>query len=270
MRKTSIQNNDLMPITQTGWSRGLANVLHGELYTWFATRRWWVQILIWAACTNLIFSIVAFTTPNGEENIDSVLILFNIFMGLTGPIGVGIVMQPAIVGEKRSGTAAWIISKPVSRIAFVLSKLISNATGIFVTMVFFQGLIAYLVSFFALGVVLPIPGFLAGLGVHIVNILFYMTLALLMGVVFQHIGPIIGIPVAFLAAQYFLMSFFPSVVPYLPWTLAIPANNAQFPSISMELMSGMKVWTVTPIYMSLLYAAVFMVISIRIFEKQEL
>ena len=39
-----------MPITQTGWSRGLANVLHGELYTWFATRRWWVQILIWAAC----------------------------------------------------------------------------------------------------------------------------------------------------------------------------------------------------------------------------
>ena len=205
MRKTSIQNNDLMPITQTGWSRGLANVLHGELYTWFATRRWWVQILIWAACTNLIFSIVAFTTPNGEENIDSVLILFNIFMGLTGPIGVGIVMQPAIVGEKRSGTAAWIISKPVSRIAFVLSKLISNATGIFVTMVFFQGLIAYLVSFFALGVVLPIPGFRAGLGVHIVNILFYMTLALLMGVVFQHIGPIIGIPVAFLAAQYFLI-----------------------------------------------------------------
>ena len=77
---------------------------------------------------------------------DTTLMLFNIFMGLAGAIGVSILMQTAVVGEKRSGTAAWVLSKPVSRVAFIIAKLIANSTGIVVTLVLAQGLIAYLIS----------------------------------------------------------------------------------------------------------------------------
>jgi ABC-type transport system involved in multi-copper enzyme maturation permease subunit len=45
---------------------------------------------------------------------------------LFGPIGVAVLAQGAIVGEKQSGTAAWVLSKPVSRSAFILAKLLTD------------------------------------------------------------------------------------------------------------------------------------------------
>src|SRR5664279_732183 len=114
-------NDAFAAVKGAGWSRGLNNVLKGELKGWFGTRRWWVQILIWTASVNLIFLIVSLTTPRGSA-VTTPLMLFNIFIGLAGPVGMSIVMQSALIGEKKSGTAAWVLSKPVSRSAFVLSK----------------------------------------------------------------------------------------------------------------------------------------------------
>ena len=219
-------NSNMVPLTGSGWSRGLNNILHGELKGWFSTRRWWVQIIIWTVAVNLIYLIVAATTKNG--NIDNSLLLFNIFMGLTGPIGVSIVMQSSVVGEKRSGTAAWVLSKPVSRMAFILAKFLANLAGIAVTMVLAQGLIAYLITVFFLHTALPVPGFLAALGVHLVNILFYLTLTLWMSIVFEQTAPVIGIPLACLFAQNILISFFPVLAGFVPWTLAIPVNNMKY------------------------------------------
>src|SRR5512146_1700243 len=172
----SIGNSSLTPVLGAGWTRGSGNVLRGESNTWFSTRRWWVQILIWAASVNLIFFIVALTTPKSRVSIDTTLMLFNIFMGLAGPIGVSILIHTVVVGEKRSGTAALVLSKPVSRVAFIVAKLIANSAGIVVTMILAQGLIAYLIATFMLRFSLSVPGFLAALGVHFVNILFYLTL----------------------------------------------------------------------------------------------
>jgi ABC-type transport system involved in multi-copper enzyme maturation permease subunit len=90
--------------------------------------------------------------------------------------------------EKRSGTAAWVLSKPGSRTAFVLSKLAANTIGIAVKLVISQGLIAYLITLFALKVSLPVPGYIAALGIHLANTLFYPTLTLLMGVLFDMTG----------------------------------------------------------------------------------
>lgn len=261
-------NSNMIPVTGSGWNRGLNNVLHGELKSWFSTRRWWVQIIIWTAAVNLIFFIVAATTKNGS--LDNALLLFNIFMGLAGPIGVSIVMQSSVVGEKRSGTAAWVLSKPVSRMSFILAKFIANLVGISVTMVLAQGLIAYLITVFFLHAVLPVPGFLAALGIHLANILFYLTLTLWMSIVFEQTAPVIGIPLASLFAQNILISFFPALVAFVPWTLAIPVNNAKFPSIAMTLMTGGQVNSFMPLYCTLSAAAIFMAIALMIFQKQEL
>ena len=171
----SIGNSSMTPVLGAGWSWGLSNVLRGELKSWFGTCRWWVQVIIWTASVNLIYFIVALTTSKDRASMDTTLMLFNIFMGLAGPIGVSILMQTVVVGEKRSGTAAWVLSKPVSRVAFIVAKLIANSTGIVVTMILAQGLIAYLISIFMLGFSLSISGFLGALGVHFVNILFYLT-----------------------------------------------------------------------------------------------
>jgi ABC-2 type transport system permease protein len=259
----------MIPVLGAGWSRGLSNVLRGELKSWFSTRRWWVQTLIWAASVNLIYFIVALTSSKGSASMDTTLMLFNIFMGLAGPIGVSILMQTAVVGEKRSGTAAWVLSKPVSRVAFIVAKLIANSTGIVVTMILAQGLIAYLISTSMLGFSPSVPGFLAALAVHFVNILFYLTLTLMLGTFFEHTGPVIGISIAFLFVQNISMSFFPALVRYVPWTLAIPANDAANPSIAMNLMAGIPVPSFMPLYVALIAIALFVGLALWIFQRQE-
>lgn len=265
----SIGNSSMTSVLGAGWSRGLGNVLRGELKSWFSTRRWWFQIIIWAACVNLIYFIVALTNEKGSASIDTTLMLFNIFMGLAGPIGVSILMQTVVVGEKRSGTAAWVLSKPVSRVAFIVAKLIANGTGIVVTMILAQGLIAYLISTLMLGFPLSVSGFLAGLGVHFVNILFYLTLTLMLGTIFQTTGPVIGISIAFLFAQNIAMSFFPVLARYVPWTLAIPANGAANPSIAMNLMADVAVPSFMPLYIALIAIFLFVWLALLIFQRQE-
>jgi ABC-2 type transport system permease protein len=264
--------------TGSGWSRGLDTMLRGELRHWFGTRTWWVQILIWAAMINFIFLMVALSTKRladageagpGMGTLES-LMIFGIFMGLAGPVGVCIIMQGAVVGEKRSGTAAWVLSKPASRTSFILSKLVSNTVGVAVTMVLAQGAIAYTIAGLVLGLWLPVPGFLAGMGVHLVNIFFYLTLTLMLGALFSQAAPVIGIPLAFLFGQNQVASFYPRVLKALPWTLAIPANGTSDQSVAGALISGAAVPPLLPVYTTLAASAVFVAVALWAFRRQEL
>lgn len=265
-------NSAMVLVTGTGWTRGLRNLLRAELAEWFGTRMWWGQILIWAASINLIFLMVSLSARNAPA-IESIMI-FNIFMGLAGPIGTSIVLQSAVVGEKRSGTAAWLLSKPVSRSGFIVAKLAGNAVGLAATMVLAQGVIAYLIAGLVLNSWLPVPGFLAALGIHMLHILFYLTLTLMLGAIFEHPAPVIGIPMAFLFAQQFLMSalarLWAPLAQALPWNLAIPANNSNAPSAAMALMAGQPVPTYLPVVTTAGLALLFAAIALWAFQRQEL
>ena len=59
-----------------------------------------------------------------------------VFIGIPGVI---ILAQDEIIQEKQSGTAAWIISKPAARSAFILTKLLSNLIGALVFIVALPG-----------------------------------------------------------------------------------------------------------------------------------
>lgn len=264
-------NSAMVMETGAGWTRGLRNLMRGELGSWFATRMWLVQILIWAVTVNLIYLATALSAK--DSGIDAMMI-FHIFMGLAGPVGVTIVMQNAVIGEKRSGTAAWILSKPVSRSAFILSKLAANAFGIGVTMVLAQGVIAYVITGLVVGDWLLVGAFLAALGAHFANILFFLTLTLLLGVLFEHPAPVIGIPLGFLFAQNLLgpklAELRPALADILPWTLAVPiTGSGRTLSVSMALMAGQPT-PLTALWVALGASALFVVISLLVFRRQEL
>ncbi len=98
-----------------------------------------------------------------------------------------------ILGERLSGTAAWVLSKPLRRPAFILAKLIAHGLGLLATWVVLPGAVAYL-EFAVLGKVhLPIPGFAAALGLAYLNLIFYLTLVLMLATLFQGRGPVLGI-----------------------------------------------------------------------------
>ena len=251
-----------------GWSRGLDNLLDAELGRWFRAKKWWIQIVVWAALVNLLlFFIVLSEADRGSAEL---AMLFAVLLSTFATFGVCILMQGVIVGEKQSGTAAWILSKPVSRPAFVLAKLVGNTVGIAVTIVLAQGLIAYLIIVYATGTALPPLGFLAGLGVLLLHLVFYITFTLMLGAVSSRRGPVIAIPLVFLFAQQVLLGIFPVLAHLLPWTLTVPPDDSVYPSVAAALMTGSEPLSYVPLATTLGAAVLFVAVALWFFERQEL
>ena len=258
--------NDVFQLEEgSGWNRGLNNLFRAEFGRWFGTKMWWVQIIIWAAIINLILIPVGVDGGEGSEMVT----LFNIFLGVFAAIGACIIMQGAIVGEKQSGTAAWVLSKPVARQAFILAKLCANSIGIAVTIVLAQGLIAYGIIALTTGLTLAPLAYLGGLCVQLVNLFFYITLTLMLGTFFDRRGAVIAIPLVFLFAQQWLLALAPTLEYILPWTLAIPSIDAQYNSVAAAVMTGTEPLSYLPILTTFCASLLFIAGSLSAFEREE-
>ncbi len=183
-------NSDFILVSETGWRRGLNNLLDNEFAGWFKTKMWWIQCIIWVSVTGFMLAGVMFSAD--DFDFKEGMMLFSIFIGLFPAIGVVIIMQDALVGEKSEGTIAWILSKPASRQSVILSKVTANSLGVFVTMVLVPGLFAYgLFCYYTKSLMDPLP-FLSAFGVVFISHLFYLTLTLMLGAFFSARGPVIG------------------------------------------------------------------------------
>lgn len=261
-------NSAMILETGTGWTRGLNNTLRAEFARWFRTRMWLVQILIWAAVVNGILLIVVLSSP--EQAGGDGAMLFNILLGVGGSIGVCIIMQDVLAGERHAGTAAWVLSKPVSRAAFVVSKLIANVAGVAVTMVLAQGVIGHLIMTLVAHLELPLAGFAAAMGVHLAHLLFYLTVTLMLGALFENRAAVIGIPLAFVFFQQWLPGLWAPLVKVIPYTLTMPLGNDNASSITIALMTGLQPQTLVPLIAALAASVVFVAVALWAFQRQEL
>src|SRR5215204_3870256 len=120
-----------------GWRTGLGNFLARELGTWWATRFWMIQAVIWVAAINAIPVMVLWVAPATDPNMElpdgglyaqGLQVFFEISAQFAAG-GVAILGMGAIIGEVQSGTAAWMLSKPLSRHSFIIAKLVALAVG---------------------------------------------------------------------------------------------------------------------------------------------
>ena len=259
-------NSAFVMVEERGWRGGLRNLLRVENGKWWRSRLWWMQALIW---TLVIDGILAGILWGGDElgAIDAVS-LYGIFSGLFPAIAVVIIMQDALVGEKESGTAAWVMSKPVSRAAFVLAKWIANSIGVLVAMLLIPGIIAYIQISLRLESWLDPVRFLGGIGVMYVHQLYYLSLTLMLGAFFAHRGPVIGIPLALTFGQQMIFGLLPFLVQVLPWTLIAPIGDMG-DSIASAVILGRPLPSLTPFYFSLFSIVVFTALAFWRFEKEE-
>lgn len=261
-------NSAMQMRTGSGWTRGLSTMLRGELSGWFGTREWLSQILIWAGIVNGITLAAGVQMPKSQAG--EVLMIFNIFLGMAPPVGVAILMMGAIVEEKRSGTAAWVLSKPLSRTAFVLSKLIGNSIGVLVCIILAQGLIGYAIMRGVLQLSVNPWNWMLGMCAHLANVLFYVALGAMLGVLFQHPGPVVGIPIAFNFVQQWLPGLLPVLKDRLPWYIGTPFGNGASPSVALAWMTGVRPQTLAPIAFALVASILFVAVAVWRFQKQEL
>jgi ABC-2 type transport system permease protein len=211
-------------LSEVGWNRGLNTMLRSGLGRWFKTKMWWTHCLIWGGLIGLLLAAIVFNPqPPPTEDL---LMIFMVFAGLFPAVGVVIIMQDALVGEKREGTAAWVLSKPLTRPAFVLSKILANSAGILVTMVIVPCIIAYAIITIALRSSINPLGFLETMVVIFISHFFFLALTMMLGTFFDSRGPVIGIPLGILFLQQNLIGFIPTLGYFLPWNLLIPSGNA--------------------------------------------
>lgn len=268
-------NEALIPVQGSGWQRGMANLLRGEFSSWFGRRRWLTNSLVWVLLVDGILLMVLLQARLDPEFSSSsadldLVVLYTIFGGLFVAVGVVIAMQGEIVGEKRSGTAAWVLSKPVSRPAFVLSKAIGNGLGLLFTAVLVPGVIAYLLySLLYFQELLPIPGFLAAVAILGLHALFWMTFTLMLGTFFSSWGPVIAIPMALLFGQQFILGMIPQAMYVLPWLMVSPLGDMPN-SISAALILGEPPPTWLPVISAAILSVVFMTIAVWRFRHEEL
>jgi ABC-2 type transport system permease protein len=253
-------------VTERGWTRGLSTMLRSGLSRWFGTRMWWTQCLIWAGMIGGFLAVIAFNPQAPPAN--ELFMLFAIFAGLFPAVGVVIIMQDAVVGEKMEGTAAWVLSKPLTRPAFVLSKVIANSLGILLTMIIVPGIVAYII-FKLQGAYLNPLGFIEAMGIIFISHLYFLSLTLMLGTLFSNRGPVIGIPLAILFLQQNLIGFYPALRYILPWTLVIPIGNNS--SLVYSIMTETPVMNDSLITLAVVLAQIilFILIGVWRFNREE-
>jgi len=252
-------------VSERGWRRGLGNLLENEFGGWWKTRLWWIQTLIWVGVIGFMLSAVVF---GAKESIDNIVMIYCIFASLFPAVAVVIVMQDAVVGEKQSGTAAWVLSKPASRPAFILSKLAANSVGVLVTMVILPGIVAYALMWFGTGSQLDPLAFLEGLAVIWLFQLFFLAFTLMLGTFFNNRGPVIGIPLALLFFQQYLIGLVPATSYLLPWTLVVPLNN-QTDAMVPQLLLGQPVSSYLQLFFISAEIVIFVLVALWRFQREE-
>jgi ABC-2 type transport system permease protein len=129
----STTNQALQAINEHGWRRGFANLLRNENRLWWGTRKWLIHLLLWLVVLNGFILLIGLAEGQEANNpvplYDTLIQVFFQIGAFATAIGVVTTAQGAIVREKQLGTAAWILSKPVSRSAFVLAKFVAYAVG---------------------------------------------------------------------------------------------------------------------------------------------
>ena len=223
LAKTELEEKrPLEPVAVKGKGGGFGNLLRKELSQWWGTSMWWIHLLIWVFILNGVSTIVALTESlNPEELMQEVVFTFlPMAVGIVA-MGTIITVQGAIVGEKQLGTAAWVMSKPASRAAFVLTKAISYIIGFWTVAIAVPAALFLIITRQIIPVPVALIPFLAGLGVVALSQLFYLMLTLMLGTLFNSRGPIAGIGIAFVMAGLLLKGFMPPVILMgTPWYLS--------------------------------------------------
>jgi ABC-2 type transport system permease protein len=269
----------LTPSRELGWISGFINMLARENKIWWNARFLAIQILVWLVIINGAVALaVILIPPMAYPPVQSADIGFIMFFELSGIamlIGVVIIGHGSIAGERESGTAAWLLSKPLSRKSFVLSKLVANSIGMLTIMVLAQGIAAYAICSVVGHSLGSITGFLAGLALLGLDLMFFMVLSIALGAFTCSKGVTLGVPLLVALAGTFILPLghaidvsilgqYPGNIPgyIMPWSLAGTA-------VSLSTGAPVDAAAAYPVAATVIWIILFALAAIYRFDSLE-
>jgi ABC-2 type transport system permease protein len=267
---TATSKSELNPISGGGVLRGFGNLLRNELQQWFGTRRWIIHLLIWVVPINALIAIAMIENGNSSAgalgDTPQLVEAFQIFFllgGLATGIGIIAAAQGAIIREKQLGTAAWVMSKPASRAAFVLAKFMAYTFAFLLLAVAIPALLLYVQMTLIWHYPQAVLPFALGLTVYTLHFLFYLALTLMLGTLFTTRGAITGIGLSLVVGGLILPNFLPEwVMSVMPWG---------FPRVAFGLTTGQSLppQMVTALILTAIWTVLFMVVALWHFGREE-
>lgn len=269
----------LLPARGSGWVAGFGNMFSKELGEWFHTRRWLWQLLLWPIFLGGFIAFLLFIVPKMEaanpswkgmsEQMflglppaqGSVYMFFNMVV-LTGTIGAIILAQDEIIQEKQSGTAAWILSKPAARMAFILTKLLSNIIGVLVFVIAVPAMVVLGEIYLATHQLVPVLPFLAGTGIAFMGIFFYISMVIMLGVVCESRSKLLGIAFGI----YFGGTVLKTFIPQIGYVLPIALDGI---GLSILMKTPMPTLFISELISVAILTIVFIVVALWRFQHKE-
>lgn len=213
---------------------GLRNQLRHETGTWWRTSRWWRQSLIWVVIVNGLLAAVLWLVPNlvgGIEDGAAVPQLdllgsaaqFVEMAAAVTAVGVVILAQGIVLDDRRAGITEWLLSKPLTRPALLLAKLLGQGAGLLTCLVLLPWIGVYVVLSIAAGAAWPLGDFAGAVALVALYVAFHLALVLFLSFVPGKRGAVLGIPLALLAGADVAMTALPwlaNVSPYVVNRLA--------------------------------------------------
>ncbi len=248
-------SSQLQPINEHGWRCGLPNLLRKEFRQW-----WWswlgpMQLIVWIAILDGMSALSL--KAEASTGIEA----FIAFAGLTTGYGSIGLAQGVIVREKRAGTLQWVLSGPVSRFAVIASKLVVLITGCFIVMLLVPGILARLEIALITDDSVPMIPMISAMGVIALQLLFFISLTVMLGTMFNSRGPVTGLPVAVYFVGMFIIDLVPSwIADITPWRIT---------ELALQLAKGEPLSTPVPFIAIAIWSIVFIVASIWRLQKEE-
>ena len=248
---------------------GFRNLIGKENGEWAAGPSLLVHAVIWILIVAVLSAVIAFVRGEMEPGYtpkdinDAGALMFFVLGSVASVIAVVAKTQGAIIGEKQLGTAAWVLSKPASRRAFLLAKLAVHfrwllMVTLLVPAVVFYGLVTAVST-------LPPPPllFVGGLAILALGLLFYLALSLLLGTVFESRGPLAGTVFGFMVAGFMVANYAPWLTAAFPWLFFQSGFNLvaqeRIPAHNLISIPATALWT-----------GLFVLLALRRFERAEL
>lgn len=221
--------------------RGFSTLLRKENRAWWRTRRWWVNALVWTALLCGLQANMLFVPTIAEMATEADIIRaggldeYIVSMGLnvlfefgTTVVAIGAVVlsMDACITERENGVCSWLLSKPAARRSYVLAKLAANLTAFLALLIGLPTLIGYAMLSLRLGSWFPIAPFLAGIGIMVLHVLFYLTLTIMLGIFFSRRIPVVAISLGSVLGGSLVGGFIRPLFHVTPWMLPKLASLA--------------------------------------------
>lgn len=248
---------------------GFRNLVAKENGEWAAGPSLLAHAAIWILIVAVISAVIAFVRGEMEPGYtpkdvnDAGALMFFVLGSVASVIAVVAKTQGTIIGEKQLGTAAWVLSKPASRKAFVLAKLAVHFRWLAVVTLLVPSLVFY--GLLTVVSTLPPPPllFAGGLAILALGLLFYLALSLLLGTVFESRGALAGTVFGFMVAGFMIANYAPWLTAAFPWLFFQSGFNLvaqqQIPPYNLISIPATALWTV-----------LFVLLALRRFERAEL